>query len=131
MLAATKSDAPASPPVPAKAVTSRGRVNSPRRRSKAAGVKIPARAAAAVRKEKRDAGPGESPGARIIEGLTEALSIAKGEAEPYRVTAFAAHDDGTPLFNPACPSCVKKRALETAKTTARVAKWRARQKETT
>lgn len=65
---------------------------------------------------------------KIIEGLTEALQVSRGEAEPFRVTTFATFDDDTPLVNPACPSCIKKRAMEAAASAERVKRHRDRRK---
>jgi len=66
------------------------------------------------------------PAEKIIEGLTEALAIAKGDAEPYRVTTF----DVAPWLadRGVCPSCDRRRATGAAEA-RRQREKRARQKE--
>jgi hypothetical protein len=96
--AASKSSAPAPSSIPAEpAKRGSGSVNSPRRRSEGR-----AEAQLKVRSEKRDAGAGESPAPPTV-------------------------DEDTPTFDPNCPSCVKRKAIDEA----RVKRYRARQKETT
>ena len=68
------------------------------------------------------------PAEKIIEGLTEALVIARGEAEPYRIIV----PEVAPwLAEPGiCPSCDRRRATGAAEA-KRQRERRSRQKETT